>query len=143
MEATQTKPGLKVRSVKHPEDRGEIVRVVFEGKGTMVRWNGEAEEHPALASLLMPAEAADTHTVSIQAAIETEDGVFEDQILGTFPGQGYAEQAAKAYAKENPGETAQIISALPTEPAFDSWDSLRALIYVDTDEGLGLVKEAF
>lgn len=55
MKQTETKQGMKVRSVKHPEDLGTVIEVLFAGKAAMVRWNDDAETHVALASLLRPA----------------------------------------------------------------------------------------
>lgn len=52
MKAEEVKVGLKVRSVTHPKDHGEVTKVLFEGRGAMVLWNEDAEAHPALASLL-------------------------------------------------------------------------------------------
>lgn len=84
-----------------------------------------------------------THTVSLMAEHESEEGVFEDVILGTYKDRTAALRAARAHVKRNPDSQAQVIAALPTEPAFTSWSALKALVYIDHEERTGLITERF
>lgn len=91
--------------------------------------------------------AKDTHTVSLMAEAEVEDGVFEDVIHGTYPSLEAGIAAAREVVKVNAETQAQVIAALPTDPAFARLASLVAMVYRDFDfmdePQTGIIVETF
>jgi hypothetical protein len=94
----------------------------------------------------MEATTADRFTVSLMAETETQEGVFEDVILGTYATKRAAITIAREHVKVNAESQAQIIAALPHQPAFGKMASLEALVYRDFDFGdepSGVIVESF